>query len=240
MPTSLSDLIIPNNPLPITDSQKLIINTFGLGNVKTLVLSQTIGKRVAYTLDEYQKTDFENNINKYTSTTEYNYVSNQEFFKGVPIFDVFKFCPKTDQKKEGGYNYVDVTDGNKTKTALEFEIQNCLLSINQTKNIVTTSIQGRKGTVKEYISDGDLQINVKCVLNARNGEVPTEQVKTLLTNLTANTSLPITNKVLNEYFQCYNVVVTDFTHPQQIGSLSSWQFEFNCLSDYPVELYLSR
>jgi hypothetical protein len=231
MPVSISDIIIPQNPLPVTDNQKLIINTFGLGNVKTLVLSQTIGKRVAYILEEFQKTDFENKINGYTSTTQYDYVSNSEFFKGVPIFDVFKFQNQ---------NYIDVTDGNKTKTALEFEIQNCLLSINQTKNIVTTSIQGRKGTVKEYISDGDLQINVKCVLNARNGEVPTEQVKTLLTNLTANTSLPITNKVLNEYFQCYNVVVTDFTHPQQIGSLSSWQFEFNCLSDYPVELFLSR
>ena len=233
MPASLSDLIIPNNTLPITDNQKLIINTFGLGNVKTLVLSQTIGKRVAYTLEEYQKTDFENKINEYKSTTQYDYVSNTDFFKGVPIFDVFKFS-------SGGFNYIDVTDGNKTKTALEFEIQNCLISVNQTKNIVTTSIQGRKGTVKEYISDGDYQINVKCVLTARNGEVPTEQIKALLSNLTANASLPVTNKVLNEYFNCFNVIVVDFAHPQQIGSLSSWQFEFNCLSDFPVELFLSR
>ena len=240
MPVSISDLIIPSNPLPVTDNQKLIINTFGLGNVKTLVLSQTIGKRVSYDLEEFKKTDFENKINAYTSTTTYDYVSNSEFFKGVPIFDVFKFCSGDKKNPEGGFNYIDVTDGNKTKTAQMFEIQNCLISVNQTKNIVMTSIQGRKGTVKEYISDGDLEINVKCVLNARNGEVPTEQIKKLLTNLTANTSLPVTNKVLNEYFNCFNVVVLDFTHPQQIGSLSSWKFEFNCLSDYPVELFLSR
>lgn len=243
MPTSLSDLIIPNNPLPLTDNQKLIINTFGLGNVKTLIYQNRIGKDVAYTIEDIKRSDFENNKEiKGSNPTSFDYTS--KFFDNVPIFDEFTFSgdPKktATQGQEVGQSYIDVADNNVVKTTIPFHFQTCLITVSMTKNIVQTLVQGRKGTIKEYIADGDLQINVKGVLTAKNREVPEDDIKALMSNLTANTTLNVTNKVLNNYFNCTAVVVTDFTHPQQIGSLSSWQFEFNCLSDYPVELFLSR
>jgi len=37
----------------------------------------------------------------------------------------------------------------------------CIVTVNQQRNIIKTPIQGRNGTVKEYISDGDYSINIK-------------------------------------------------------------------------------
>lgn len=43
-------------------------------------------------------------------------------------------------------------------------LKTCLVTINQTKNIIKTSIAGRNGTIKEYMSDGDYLITVSGII----------------------------------------------------------------------------
>ena len=52
--------------------------------------------------------------------------------------------------------------------------QEVVISVTQERNIVTTSLQGRDGTIKEYISNGDYGITLDIALTDYEGE-PDEQ-----------------------------------------------------------------
>ena len=53
-----------------------------------------------------------------------------------------------------------------------------VIEISNTRNIVKTEIQGRDGTVKEFINNGDYQISIKGILSndvyTPNGQAPTK------------------------------------------------------------------
>ena len=57
-----------------------------------------------------------------------------------------------------------------------------LMSVSNSKNVVTTALQGREGTIKEYVSAGDYVINIqgKLVSETKN-QYPIEDVETLKT-----------------------------------------------------------
>ena len=60
-------------------------------------------------------------------------------------------------------SYIDL-DGNEIPYN-ELRIDAVIIEVSQVKNIIKTSVQGRPGTVKEYISDGDYIINIRGVVN---------------------------------------------------------------------------
>jgi hypothetical protein len=51
-------------------------------------------------------------------------------------------------------------------------LKSCLVSITPTKNIIKTAINGRNGTIKEYISQGDFVINVKGLIVSEDASAP--------------------------------------------------------------------
>ena len=56
-------------------------------------------------------------------------------------------------------------------------IDTVLMTVNQTKNIIRTPIQGKSGTIKEYVSDGDFEIDVSGILVSEGENTyPTDQV----------------------------------------------------------------
>ena len=59
-------------------------------------------------------------------------------------------------------------------------IDTLIITINQSKNIVKTPIEGRNGTIKEFISDGDYQITITGALVGADGQYPINQVNELL------------------------------------------------------------
>lgn len=118
-----------------------------------------------------------------------------------------------------------------------------LVTLNQTKNIVKTPIQGLDGTIKEYISDGDWQVNIRGVILGQNGVYPLQEVTELKT--AADMALDDAGNVLKvnswflQIFGIDNLVVESATYPQEEGGISMQLFEWNCISDKSIELQIS-
>jgi hypothetical protein len=123
--------------------------------------------------------------------------------------------------------YPDVFANNNNQN---FDVDTVLFNINQSRNIIKTPIQGLDGTVKEYISDGDYIINIKGVIQGANGVYPTQDVENLISICQAKCALTI----FSDYLQILgitNIVIENYSLPQEMGSQSQQVFELNCLSD---------
>lgn len=127
-------------------------------------------------------------------------------------------------------------------TQTKIIVDTALFNVTQTKHIVTTPIQGRDGTVKEYISMGDYHISIKGVITGTNGLYPkdtltqnTVTVESLLKMCTINKALSITSW-FTLMFGINDIVVTNFTLGQTEGEYSTQHFEITALSDTPFEL----
>lgn len=113
------------------------------------------------------------------------------------------------------------------------EIDTVILIVSQTKNIVTTSIQGQAGTIKEYVSDGDYNIRISGGLFG--DSYPEEDFNNLLKILKAPIALNVKSDYL-ELFGIDKIVITDYSTPQERGLENAQYFEINALSDEEIEL----
>lgn len=126
----------------------------------------------------------------------------------------------------------------------EVLIKECLITIFQEKNIVCTPINGKEGTIKEYISDGDYQITLDVGLsnvdffnlenNTKHQEYPLDKVAELIKFLKLDDSLIVHNDIL-KMFGVYNIIVKGYTVPQETHS-NRQTLSINCLSELPYEI----
>jgi len=66
----------------------------------------------------------------------------------------------------------------------ELILESVLIEVRQTKNIQRTPVQGRNGTVKEYIADGDYDITIRGVITTpRINSYPLDEVRALVSIL---------------------------------------------------------
>lgn len=118
----------------------------------------------------------------------------------------------------------DLLDGT-SKITNEMFFDTALVSVSQQKTIITTAIQGRPGTVKEYISKGDYSISIELRVNTNQknnvGAYPTDQITDLVALLEATIETPIISLFLNDVFGVDSIVVTDYTVPQQAGIMNN-------------------
>jgi len=118
----------------------------------------------------------------------------------------------------------------------ELTMETLLIDVSMRKNIVTTTVQGRPGTVKEYISGGDYQVRLRgSIVRTGKLEYPYAEVRTLLKLL----SQPVVLEAVGEYlrlFDVYSLVVSDYNFAQNEGRQNTQTFEINCISDQPEEL----
>ena len=111
-----------------------------------------------------------------------------------------------------------------------------IFGISQTKNIVTTAVQGRNGTIKEYISDGDYQIDVQLlVVNNGSKIYPADLVNDFIGLLQVQDSLECISPFL-QAFNIFNVVVESYKALSREGFMNTQPFELTLLSDNPIEL----
>ena len=170
-------------------------------------------------------------------------------YLGTPILDPFTF---------GGGNFFALDDINRENPipfpddrgadGLGLFIPNMIIEVNQTKNIITTPIQGRDGTVKEFISRGDYLITLSGIITGQmdeqTGEIrdignvyPTADVQKLITICEVPDSLSVTSEFLGFFLkEDSRIVITDYNIPQQIGVRNFQTFTINMLSDTPIEL----
>lgn len=118
------------------------------------------------------------------------------------------------------------------------KLDNAIVTVTQSKNIIKTAVQGRNGTIKEYISDGDYTIKIDTVITSPYPLVfPTEELNYL------NELLQIQNEIVidSDFINLFNVsycVVESYDFNQVEGSRNKVNFTMTLISDYPVELEL--
>ena len=121
-------------------------------------------------------------------------------------------------------------------------IDTILIDVQQTNNIVKTSVQGRSGTVKEYINRGDFALNFKGYIsngNKNNINVyPEEQVQNFINIMKKNGSIIVTNKRLNDIYNISEIVVNSYNLPTVEGLTNLQPFTFTAISELPKDFQL--
>ncbi|MDO4763833.1 MAG: DUF6046 domain-containing protein [Flavobacteriaceae bacterium] len=195
-------------------------------------------------------------INIFTPNTE-------QLARGVALNVAFRFGMQTAKPfeisqfigKEGNPQTLDLREleGRTWLTSLaikhggkEFVFNECLISLNMEKNIVTTALQGRNGTIKEYISDGDYNITIDAGISTY--EIDKEEGYTLdypidaIAELKNILSLPETLEVQSDFLGIFGIksaVVKSFSLQQETHS-NRQSINIQMLSDEPYEIKLKE
>lgn len=150
---------------------------------------------------------------------------------GLPVFGALTLAGSS---TNSNLNY-ETLDG-KTISLAPIVIPIVLFEITQEKHIVKTSIVGRNGTIKEYASDGDFQINIRGIISSNANDVyPVNEVQSLLEYCNAPVDIVATSDVL-ALFGITNIIVDSFKFEQIEGNRSTVPFEINALSEPAYEI----
>lgn len=168
--------------------------------------------------------------NKYEGKIPKGLPADPEFYKsrlGTPVVADITFMP--------GF-YTD--DNGRSVNFQGITLDTMLITVAQQKRIVITEIQGRDGSVKEYIGMGDYQVTINGMIIGDNGRYPSQEVAALKEICKAPVSLQVVSRYLQN-LDIFNLVVQDFTFDQAPGGYSQQLFSILCLSDAPVELIIN-
>ncbi|MPS74013.1 MAG: hypothetical protein E2590_12835 [Chryseobacterium sp.] len=130
------------------------------------------------------------------------------------------------------------------KISMRFEFLEVIATINQEKNIVTTAMQGRNGTIKEYISDGDYSITLDCGINnytegddtGASFEYPKDKIEELYKILSLPETLIVSSPFLS-MFRIDSAVVKSYSLQQETHSNRQY-IQIQMLSDRAYEIDL--
>lgn len=190
---------------------RIILNTFGLATLKPVVYRAGVGTEAGTGGSNFPTQDVEETAN----ITGGGWDENPKSWLGTPVFCDVRF------PRDGTSDYL---------------LQTVLVDVAMTKNIVKTAVQGRKGTVKEYISEGDYSVTIRgAVVKEGRDEYPVKEVRELHELLTRTEALSIVSDYLR-IFGIYTIVVESFTFKQQEGFQNVQVFEINCISDTPDDI----
>lgn len=158
---------------------------------------------------------------KYFNSTEAKVYSSQ--FLGVPVF-----CDL-------------VLEGTEQPPLEPAHLIQVLATISRTKNIVKTAVQGRNGTVKEFISAGDFGITLQgAIFESNKTKYPVSEVKTLVQLLNAAESLKVVSPYINDVFDIHYLVVESYDMPLEAGFQHKQAFSIKAISDDIPELIIQE
>ncbi len=147
-----------------------------------------------------------------------------------------------DAIEEGGINIKENLFGLPIWDIIEFRygeksavLKIATVEITNSKNIITTPIQGLDGTVKEYISDGDDEIRIRAtIVGGAADYYPQTEIEEILSILKIKDAINIYSTVLNKYFNINSVIVTDYSFSQpEVGMRNIQSLDLSLLSDDP-------
>lgn len=207
---------------------KPIIISAGVGTISTLVKVYNLQnvKIPNAKQNQFEKSVIQSGYTQLDKTRPSEL--NKSDYSGIPVF--------ADIKLVGG-TYTDNISGNLVSFP-DIIIDAVLVTCDFTARIIKTEIQGRDGTVKEYIGEDDAVITIQGIITGKNGVYP----KTEVNSLNQWRKAPISKKAICGYLQNLgidNLVVENFTLPQIAGGYSYQTFTMNCISDKPVELIIT-
>lgn len=119
---------------------------------------------------------------------------------------------------------------------VRLQLLDVLLVVNQQKNIVKTVVQGRSGTVKEYIAEGDFDVRLAGrLVKPFSRAYPKEDMADMIALVRANEPLKVTCRYL-QLFGIFELVVEGYSFPQREGFQNIQLFDLQCCSDEPIQL----
>jgi len=118
----------------------------------------------------------------------------------------------------------------------EVKLQNVLIVANRTKRVIKTPVQGRDGTIKEYISAGDYLITVTGQLNSQSNTFPELEFQNLNAIMDANAALSVVSSFLNDGLNIGYIVIEGDSYRQIRGSRNSIDISFQAVSDVSIDL----
>jgi hypothetical protein len=160
-----------------------------------------------------------------TPQNQYN-----ENLLGTPIF--------ADLTLNGGVYYDNLLKKDVTFPTIRFAT--VIMTVDFVARIIKTEIQGRDGSVKEYIGQDDAKIAIQGVITGYNGHYPQNEVNLLNLWRKAPVAKAVTSTFLNQTLGINSLVVEDCSLPQVAGGYSYQTFTMNCISDLPVELKIAN
>jgi hypothetical protein len=111
-----------------------------------------------------------------------------------------------------------------------------LFDITGQRTVIKTPMQGRDGTIKQFISDDDYAITIRgFLINYDSWEYPEQQLQELMQVINAKVAIGITSQVFN-LLDIHNIVIERWNFPAVEGYPNMQPFELECVSDEPVEL----
>ena len=115
----------------------------------------------------------------------------------------------------------------------------CICVVTLEKNIVQTALQGRNGTIKEYISNNDYQIEIAGGIVGECDQYPQGELRDLMKMLQANDPILVGDDSFLSLFGITNLVVKSYAFQQQTHS-NRQGFTLWCLSDTANESKLKQ
>lgn len=121
----------------------------------------------------------------------------------------------------------------------ELVLENCLFDTSNTKRIVQTAINGKDGTVKEWISNGDIIINVQVNILNKERNYPVDELLEIMKFLKLNRELSINETHINKVLDVSRVVVTSWRHlPKTWSNFQSIMIDLVSDNTYEIEEYI--
>lgn len=119
-------------------------------------------------------------------------------------------------------------------------LSDAVAAVSRRKDIVMTQMVGMDGTVKEYINNGDYDINIVVGVSAKDGdaivdEYPSDALRELVGFLEASTALSVYSEFL-DVFDINSIVVKSFSVSQDTAS-NYQSVSISAVSDEEYDLY---
>jgi len=115
-----------------------------------------------------------------------------------------------------------------------------IVTVEAPMTVVKTPITGRRGTVKEYIGQGDYGVVIRAILATSITEAdrfayPLPQVQKLRALCELGVALPVSGWLLDVY-DIKSLVVENVRYESLPGFVNLQAYEIQCVSDEPIEL----
>lgn len=117
---------------------------------------------------------------------------------------------------------------------------NAILTITRDFTITKTAMQGRSGTVKEYIGAGDYQVNVQAsLLETSSEKYPVSDLQKLIAIMNSQKQIEVISELLS-LFGIYYVVPEKFQLTQALSGQNRQGVVLEFISDKDIQLVIEE
>ncbi|MEO1053911.1 MAG: DUF6046 domain-containing protein [Bacteroidota bacterium] len=158
-------------------------------------------------------------------------------YLGTPVFSSLQLFPIPSALR-GRFDLSSIRVGTIAEAVI---VETALFDVSMTRNIITTAVQGRNGTIKEYVADGDFQVNVRGSLVNENPNLYPEELTSRLIQLAKLPSeIGVISPFLNNVFGITRLVIQSYSFPMTEGYQNVQEFTLSCISDTPLEARITQ